>query len=232
MAGKRLNHQNRHHHNWLIDRINDRFTRGNAQLYRGTLYDLGCGEASYRDFFLEYANRYIGVDWAESFHSTRADIIADLNEPLPVDSEVADTIVSLSVLEHLSQPQLMLVEACRMLKPGGTILCQVPWQWWIHEAPYDFFRYSPHGLQLMFREAGFVNVVLQPSAGFFTTIALKWNYFSTRFLRGAFPVCWALLAAILPLWCIGQWAAQLLDRVLDRNWSLEAPGYYVTARKL
>ena len=76
----------------------------------------------------------------------KADIVADLNKPLPIESEVADVVVSISVLEHLCEPMTMLSESFRILKPGGSILLQVPWQWWIHEAPYDFYRYSPYGL--------------------------------------------------------------------------------------
>jgi ubiquinone/menaquinone biosynthesis C-methylase UbiE len=42
-----------------------------------------------------------------------------LNQPLPIESEVADTVISLSVMEHLREPQLFLNEAHRILKRGG-----------------------------------------------------------------------------------------------------------------
>ena len=230
MVNHAVKHPNRRQHNWLIYSINDRFLMKNAACFRGELYDLGCGEAPYRDFFLGHADRYIGVDWSASQHHTKADIIADLNKPLPIDSEVADTVVSLSVMEHLCEPQMMLNEAFRILKNGGGIVLQVPWQWWIHEAPYDFFRYTPYGLQYMFSKAGFVDVVVEPEAGFFTTTVLKWNYFSRRFLRGPVLVKWFMMAVLLPGWYSGQVLAPVLDK-LDRGWSLEAPGYYVTATK-
>jgi hypothetical protein len=73
-------------------------------LYKGILYDLGAGESPYKYFFLEYAKKYIAVDWASSFHNTLPDVVANLNQPLPIDSKVADTIVSLSVMEHLCEP--------------------------------------------------------------------------------------------------------------------------------
>ena len=76
-------------------------------------------EAPYRAFFEQYVDRYIGIDWSESLHEIHADIIAKLNAPLPMASEFADTVVSISVLEHLCEPQIMLGEACRILKPGG-----------------------------------------------------------------------------------------------------------------
>lgn len=194
------------------------------------LYDLGCGESPFRDFLLQHADHYIGVDWGGSRHDTKADIAADLNKPLPIESDVADTVISLSVMEHLCEPQVMLNEAYRILKPGGTMLLQVPWQWWIHEAPHDFFRYTPYGLQYLFKKAGFVDVTVEPQSGFFTTWILKFNYFSLRFARGPKLIRWPIKACLVPFWYVGQILAPLLDK-LDRDWAAEAAGYFVTAKK-
>ncbi|WP_138380608.1 class I SAM-dependent methyltransferase [Luteithermobacter gelatinilyticus] len=160
------NHSNRRHSNWLIYNINDRFLERYSAYYQGVLHDLGCGEAPYKDYFLKYVDQYIAVDWAESMHKADFDIVADLNQVLPIVSETADTVVSLSVMEHLCEPQVMLNEAFRILKPGGAIILQVPWQWKIHEEPYDFFRYTPYGLKYMFEKAGFSSVCVEPQVGF------------------------------------------------------------------
>jgi ubiquinone/menaquinone biosynthesis C-methylase UbiE len=85
---------------------------------------LGAGESPYKTFFLQHAKKYVAVDWAGSLHNTKADIAADLNKPLPIESAVADTVVSLSVMEHLCEPQTMLNEAFRILKPGGGWSCK------------------------------------------------------------------------------------------------------------
>lgn len=223
-------HSNRRAHNWLIYDIGDRFLLKYSPKYKGVLFDLGAGESPYKDFFLQYADQYIAVDWAGSFHNTKADIVADLNKPLPIESEVADTIVSLSVMEHLCEPQIMLNEAFRILKAGGGIVLQVPWQWWVHEAPYDFFRYTPYGLKYMFEKAGFVEVVVEPQSGFFTMWILKMNYFSLRFIRGPRSLRWLIKAMLLPIWYFCQKAAPLLDK-LDRDWAAETSGYFVTAIK-
>jgi SAM-dependent methyltransferase len=129
------NHGNRRSYNWLAYDASDKFLEKLTPFYKGTLYDLGAGDSPYKDFFLQHADDYIAVGWAGSYHAIRADIVADLNAHLPIESEVADAVVSLSVLEHLREPQTMLDEAFRILKPGGGLVLQVPWQWWIHEAP-------------------------------------------------------------------------------------------------
>jgi SAM-dependent methyltransferase len=208
----------------------DRMMARYSALYRGVIYDLGAGESPYKEYFLNYADRYVAVDWAGSYHDTKADIVADLNQPLPIESEVADTVVSLSVMEHLREPQLMLNEAFRILKSGGSIVLQVPWQWWVHEAPYDFFRYTPYGLKHLLEQAGFVHIVVEPQSGYFTTAVLKWNYFTRRFVGGSKPLCWLIMAALRPLWYFGQKCAPFLDK-LDRDWALETSGYFATAKK-
>lgn len=223
-------HLNRRTHNWIVYKINDRFLRKYSGLYRGKLYDLGCGNAPYREFFMRYAEQYIGVDWSKSNYGVGADLLADLNESLPIESGTADTVVSLSVLEHLYNPEKMILEAYRILKVDGAIVLQVPWQWWIHEAPYDYFRYSPYGLMHLLVKAGFRNVDIEPTCGFFTTWFLKLIYFSNRFIRG--PRFWRgiLRALLTPIWYILQVTSPVLDK-LDSNWALEAQGYFVTARK-
>ncbi len=225
-----LFHPNRQLHNRLIyDRFHQLLGE-HAEKFRGTVVDLGCGDAPYRDWVLERAEKYIGVDWGESPHEIQAEVVANLNEPLPLESDSADTVFSVSVLEHLSQPRIMLAEAHRILRPGGHLILQVPWQWWIHEAPYDYFRYSKFGLEHLLAEAGFVDVNVQAQAGFFSSMALKSNYFSLRFIRGPSPVKAPVRGLLSVGWTVGQTAAPLLDR-LDRDWNLETTGYFVTARR-
>tara|TARA_R110000868_G_scaffold29049_2_gene108034 strand:- start:21453 stop:22142 length:690 start_codon:yes stop_codon:yes gene_type:complete len=217
-------------HNWLVYKRNDQFLKEHVSLYRGVLYDLGAGESPYRDFFLQHADRYVAVDWGKSLHDTNVDILADLNEALPVESGVADTVVSLSVMEHLREPQMMLNEASRILKSGGHLVLQVPWQWWIHEAPHDYFRYTPYGLKYLLEKAGFVEVSVRPQVGFFSMIVLKLNYFSKRFVRGPWLLRRLIKLVLLPFWFVGQVLAPLFDK-LDWNWAAETTGYFVTAKK-
>ena len=80
------NHSNRRAYNWLAYQANDHFLEKLSHLYKGSLYDLGSGESPYKEFFLQYAQQYIAVDWAGSYHDTKTDIVADLNKPLPIEA--------------------------------------------------------------------------------------------------------------------------------------------------
>ncbi len=223
-------HPNRSAHNRLIYRLVAKALDAHRSLFRGVIYDLGCGEAPYRDWILEQASSYVGVDWSGTLHDLKAEVVADLNKPLPIPDAVADTVFSMSVLEHLHAPTVMLGEACRLLKPGGNLVLQVPWQWWVHEAPHDYFRYSPFALQKLLTEAGFCEIAITPMGGAFTMLALKFCYISKRCLRGPKWLRPLTKLILLPLWWLVQAMAPWFDR-LDGDWSRETCGYFVAARK-
>lgn len=223
-------HPNRRPHNWLIYDIQDRSLENARSVIRGTVYDLGCGESPYREWILQHARSYIGVDWSQSFHETTAEVLSNLNEPLPINDSVADTVLSLSVLEHLHQPSCMLQEAARLLKPGGHLLLQVPWQWHLHEIPHDYYRFTPYALRSLLNDAGLHKISITAQSGFFSSIALKVNYFTRRLSNGRGFSRRILRATLQPPWYLGQRVAPWLDK-LDRDWSLETTGYFVTAEK-
>lgn len=223
-------HPNRKAYNWLVYRHIDKSLSEHSGLIRGSAFDLGCGELPYRQWLMKYCDTYIGIDWSSTFHILKANVVADLNEPLPIKDGIADTVFSMDVIEHLRNPAHCLRESHRILKQGGSLLLRVPWQWWVHEAPFDYFRYTPYGLRHLLEQSGFIEIKIEPQGGFFTMMALKLNYFSLRLIRGPKIARW-ILSCILGIgWYLGQKIAPHLDR-LDRDWSLETIGYFVTARK-
>lgn len=225
-------HNNRQPHNLLIYDISDKFLLKYTQYFKGQLVDLGCGEAHYKNFFLKYADSYIGVDWTKTLHDSKADIVSDLNQHIELPNEYANSLVSLSVMEHLNEPQIFLNECFRILKNGGCLTLQVPWQWWIHESPHDYFRYTPYGLRYLLEKAGFKQIEIEPSSGFFTMWFLKFNYFSKRFIMGPKLVRLIIKGLLAIIWKINHVTAPLLDKYLDKKWELETSGYYVVAFKM
>jgi len=82
----------------------------------------------------------------------------------------------------------------------------------------------------MFEKAGFVNIRIEASSGFFTTWIVKMNYFSMRFIRGPGLLRFLIKLLLIPFWAIGQTLAPLLDK-LDLYWEAESQGYFVLAMK-
>jgi len=206
--------------------MNNRNVVRHQSIYRGLLYDLGCGTRPYEDFISRYAEKYIGVDWQNTLHEQRMDIVADLNQPLPIQNAVADTVVCFQTLEHLCEPQLLLNEAWRIMKPNAHIMVTVPFMWHVHEPPYDFFRYTQFGLEHLMRKAGFREIQVTPDSGFWTMIALKMNYQTYRYGNKLGKwIHWLLV----PFWFLNQLLLPLLDKV-DKN-QRETVSYCVIAKK-
>jgi len=222
-------HPNRSSENWLLYDCGDKALVRLCDRIKGVVYDLGCGEMPYRGWVLQFADSYVGVDWSHSLHDLKADVLADLNAQLPIEDGVADTVISFSVLEHLREPEMMLTEAHRLLKPGGSIVLQVPFMWWVHEAPHDYFRFTRYGLEYLFRKAGFVEIEVSANTGFWAMWVSKFNYQTTRLIRGPRIMRFGIAAILRLVWTIDQ----IVARWLDRYWRCEeeTQGYTVSARR-
>lgn len=216
-------------HNWALKVKINKLVSQRFEKITGSVVDLGCGLRPFERDILNYADTYTGVDWANSLHDTKADIIADLNQPLSIESESFDSVVSFEVLEHLSEPQMMLKEANRILRKGGVLILSMPFQWWIHEEPWDYQRFTRYGLEYQLKKAGFTDIVIEETTGFWLMWILKLNYQSMRLIRGPRLVKKTTKTFLVPFWFSNQWIAMYLDTIWRED--KETAGYVVTARK-
>lgn len=226
----KIKHSNRKLHNWLAYHQMDHELERMVSAFHGHLIDFGCGDSAYKKILLQFVDSYYGVDWEGCMHNSKPDLEADLNNPLDIPDASADTAFCVSVIEHLHTPQVLISESFRILRSGGVAFFQVPWQWQIHEAPHDYYRYTPYALKKMFERAGYSEVEIRPLSGLFTTLALKINYGLRRLVRGPKLVANIMATLLSPFWLITQVFALVLDR-LDNNKMLETTGYVVVARK-
>lgn len=226
-----IRHPNRKAHNWLIYDLGDKLLEQASQYVKGDVYDLGCGSAAYREWVLDSGNSYCGVDWSNARGGANVDIICDLNKKIELPDNVADTVLSFSVLEHLYAPESFLKECFRVMKNGAYILLRVPWQWQVHEAPHDYYRYSPNGLHHLLTKAGFSVVDVRPLSGLMSTLVLKANLFTRRKIRGPRLFRRGCEQALTPFWFLGQLLAPQLDKHFDNDWDREAAAFFVIAQK-
>lgn len=133
---------------------------------RGRLLDLGCGKVPLYYIYKDYVSENICIDWAKSgCKSPYVDIEADLNQGIPLNGEGFDTILATDLLEHLHAPDKIWKDMTRLLKPQGKIIIGVPFFYWIHEEPYDYYRYTEHRLR-MFCDSNNLKVIsLEPYGG-------------------------------------------------------------------
>lgn len=199
---------------------------------KGTVLDLGAGNSPYRELILNTADNYISIDWESSLHKKNPpDFIADLNiDRLPFEEQSMDHVVSIEVLEHLHNPQNALNEAHRILKNEGSFVLTVPFMWWVHEEPYDYFRYTKWGLIHLLKQAGFSQVEVKAKTGFWLMWFLKLNYYIVGITISR---TYLVLVFFVPVF-VFTLGTQILGKLLDRiilNQEKETAGYYVRAWK-
>src|SRR5438046_1187840 len=91
--------------------------------------DLGCGlEAAFLDYAADRIAQGVGLDdqVAVGVEGRWKRVRADLQSPLPFADSEFDHVVMLAVLEHLKDPESVLVEAFRVIAPGGSLIMTWP----------------------------------------------------------------------------------------------------------
>lgn len=133
---------------------------------KGKLLDLGCGKVPLYAAYKDFIDENICLDWAGTFHkNTFLDIEHDLNELLPLNDSEFDTIILSDVLEHIKNPDQLWREMKRVLKPGGILILNVPFYYWLHETPHDYFRYTEFALRKYADENNFEIIELHSTGG-------------------------------------------------------------------
>jgi ubiquinone/menaquinone biosynthesis C-methylase UbiE len=91
--------------------------------------DLGCGlEAAFLDYAADRIAKGVGLDdqVADGAQGRWRRVHADLQSPLPFADGEFDHVVMLAVLEHLKDPEQLLLEAFRVIAPGGSLIMTWP----------------------------------------------------------------------------------------------------------
>jgi SAM-dependent methyltransferase len=234
---------------WLTSSLRDVA----AEHARGRLLDVGCGDRRFEHLFTPHVVSYTGVEHEAVFASTEAakrpngpDALYD-GKRLPYEDASFDTVLNTEVLEHTPDPAALVGEMARVLKPGGVTIVTAPFAFRLHEEPYDFYRFSPHGLAWLFEQSGMEVVETRHFGGVFGVVGHKLNsYLAFRVARlqalgrlvgkmghepssfGGGTRLWTL-PAVLPSMIGIATAARILDRLAPDP--TEALGYLVVARR-
>ena len=138
--------------------------------------DAGAGDAPYRPLFAHC--RYVTQDWPQSVHagSVAADIVADLHS-LPPGVGEFDFVLCTEVLEHVAEPDRVLAELARVIRPGGGLLLTVPFVGALHEEPHDYWRPTSHALHRLLADAGFRDTEVKPLTGWWGMLAHTMRFY-------------------------------------------------------
>lgn len=153
---------------YLVRRLQRRFvlTQSHNRKF-SVVVDIGAGTAPYKKLISH--ERYIGVD-IEDRGGVIDVLIEDINKGLSLPDSIADLVLCTEVLEHVRKPGDVVNELFRILKKDGILILTTPMVWPVHEAPNDFYRFTNFGLEYLMREAGFRDVKVEASNGYFYTL--------------------------------------------------------------
>lgn len=198
----------------------------------GLVLDIGAADRWLRTA-LHPGAEYVALDYpatAVGLYGLRPDVFADARH-LPFADNSIDAIACFEVLEHVRDPQAVLSEVARVLVPGGIVNLSMPFLYPVHDAPYDFQRWTLYGWQRSLTDAGLrvehAHATCHPlhAAAILASLALAGPLQAARGWRrivGLFVV-----ALLVPVLNIGAW---LLSFVWPR-WDAMTTGHHVLARK-
>jgi len=108
----------------------------------------------------------ICIDWENTYHKNPfLDFETDINNGISLPDNHVDTILMTDVLEHIYRPKILWTEMKRVMKTSGKIILSVPFFYWIHESPYDYYRYTEHTLRRYCIENDLKIIYLKPYGG-------------------------------------------------------------------
>ncbi len=111
---------------WILNHIQKNF-KDTKNL---KILDVGCGAGFATNYLSDFSNHITGIDLAttamdtakkfglKNGHSDVKYITGDANN-LPFDEQHFDVVISLDFLEHVDQPEHIISEISKVLKPGG-----------------------------------------------------------------------------------------------------------------
>jgi SAM-dependent methyltransferase len=162
----------------------------------GTIVDVGAGESPYKHLVNENNAAYCALDIynAQDFGYANQEALHFDGEHIPFETASVDCFVCTEVIEHVEQPQTLVLEIYRVLKTGGKGLVTVPWSARYHYIPHDYYRFTPTALRRLF--APFSSVAIEPRGTDITVIVSK---VIVAYMRLFFPVKRFALFFTVPL---------------------------------
>ena len=228
----------------INDALRQQFVRESFEAtgHRESLLDLGCGTKPFLALYSAFVTRSVGIDVDHSPHDVRvADALYD-GRTIPYPDHHFDIVFCTEVLEHVPEPAELLGEVHRVLKPGGVIIMTTPFLVPLHEEPYDYYRYTRHGIIHLLSKAGFVRAEVRPLGEYFAVVIafgvqlqLKiWNVIAKALRLPVIYSVWnpfIFLFVALPQWIYLAIFRRKWMQPLVRHFSYTPRGYGFKASK-
>ena len=95
------------------------------------------------------------------FDPPTMDYVCDAHKMEPIGDNSIGTVLLLEALEHIQEPQVVVNQIHRILRPGGICVATTLTTFEIHRTPYDYWRFCPDGMCYIFRSFDLLEIVLE-----------------------------------------------------------------------
>lgn len=109
--------------------------------------------ASYgNNLYNKFNAKYINIDCEKNDNIPT--IVKDISGYIfdEIEEGIADIVYSNNLMEHVQNPFLAAQNMTKLLKDGGFLFCRTPFAYRFHAMPNDYWRFSPEGLKILFRD--------------------------------------------------------------------------------
>jgi SAM-dependent methyltransferase len=153
-------------------------------------------------------------------------VVCDGHE-LPFADDQFDFAILTAVLEHVLDPEQVVHEVSRVLRPGGVVYAVTPFMQQVHMGAFDFGRFTDLGHRWLFRQ--FEEIERGSCGGPATSLLWSMAYFAAAF--GPNRICSRALALGVRL--LFFWV-KYLDVFLERRAASRdgANGFYFVGRNM
>lgn len=214
------------HWQWLPAHLLNRDLGRELPKLAGSVLDIGCGQNPYRPL-MSSAREYVGADVVAG---PTVDVVIVPKQPLPLPDAKFDAVVMTQVLEFVDDPDYLIAEIRRVLKPGGVVVASFIFIFNEH-GPFDIVRYSGNAVPRLF--ADFSAGIVRRQGGIGSSLAILFlNWLNQTLnlnivLRLVRPL---LLPVWLPFCLVVNLVALLMD-ALDRTASYYSNVFVVLRRR-
>ena len=173
-----------------ISQYPERFTKYLCDRYKlksgSTLLDIGCGRGDFTKGFIKSGLKTYAVDLADNIskYCPEAEFkISNLEKDgIPYSDGTFDIVYSKSVIEHFYNPEILIKEMYRVLKPGGLAITLCPS--WEHNYKIFFEDYthrSPFMLKSIY-DIQLINGFEHVRSEYFRQLPFLWKHKWALFL--------------------------------------------------
>jgi SAM-dependent methyltransferase len=172
------------------------------------ILDAGAGRRPYKDIFSGLV--YESTDVSSGFYEQSHDFECELHD-IPKDDNTYDVVLLTQVLEHVPNPEEVLLEIYRVLRNNGKLLITVPLNGPLHGEPWHFFQFTHYGLNQLASKTGFNIIEIEKIGGAFWLIGKRlpvalnkllkqYDPFRAKKRKQSVVFCILMTALLLPVW--------------------------------